>query len=141
MHSYGPMARQQYVLHYVIRGSGYLEYEHRCYPVKEGESFLICPYVVVKYYPEPSDPWEYTWVDFNGSEVRQLLDAGCMSRQNPVCPLIPKERVLPIFERLCGLDIYHRNRQEAQGLLMALLGIYADSYPTPQPDKIGRAHV
>ncbi len=131
MHSFGPLARPLYIIHYVIKGSGYLEYDRKRFFVKTGESFLICPYTTYYYYPNPSDPWEYTWVDFRGQNAEAYVEASIMTKEQPVCPAIPAEHILPIYERLLSINIYSGNRREAGGLLLALLGIYADYYPSP----------
>lgn len=129
MHSFGPIARLVYIIHYVIKGAGFLEYDHKTFPIKAGESFLICPYEIYYYYPDPDDPWEYTWIDFRGSMAETLLADCCMSKQRPVCPAIENGKMLPLFDRLSTLDIYRSNQKEAHGVLLAILGLYADFYP------------
>lgn len=129
MHSYGPIARPIYIIHYVIKGAGFLECDHKRHYIKAGESFLICPYVTAYYYPDPKDPWEYTWVDFRGQEVSRYLEAGSMNREHPICPAITADQIMPLFERLRQLNIYRTNQKEACGILLALLGVYADFYP------------
>lgn len=131
MHSYGPGARPCYIIHYVIRGAGYLECDRRRYRITAGESFLICPYTVTYYYPDPDDPWVYTWVDFVGKKAPEYL-AGCgMNRSHPVCRAIPACGILPLFERLSEIDLYRENKTEAGGILLTLLGIYTDAFPAP----------
>lgn len=133
LHSWGPGTRICYIIHYVIRGGGYLEYDHRLYHITAGESFLICPYVMVHYYPDPEDPWEYTWIDFVGKDIVDRYLGDCtMNRSNPVAPMLPASRILPLFERLEGLDIFFANKLEATGILLAILGLYADSFPSSQ---------
>jgi len=139
MHSAGPIVRQVYIVHYVIKGSGYLEYDHKRFFIRAGESFLICPYVTIYYYPNPEDPWEYTWVDFCGPGASECLNMTIMSRSQPICPYIDKDRILPLFERLSGLQIFHSNQKEANGLLLAILGVYADIYPAPDIKPIPKS--
>lgn len=129
MHFWGPGARPCYIIHYVIKGAGYLECGGRRYHILAGESFLIFPYVIVHYYPDPEDPWEYTWVDFIGKEVPDYLQYCAMNRKHPVCPSSGCENILSLFERLKGMDIYTDNRNEASGILLSILGLYADAFP------------
>ena len=129
MHSQGPCVLSCYIIHYVIRGTGYLEYDKKHYRISAGESFLIYPYVMIRYYPDPQDPWEYTWVDFVGRQTPDYLSACQMNRTAPVCPFIEAERILPLFEKLTGMDLYHTNKLEANGILLTLLGLYADAFP------------
>lgn len=134
LHSWGPGMRPCYILHYVIRGSGNLIYGNRLYHITTGESFLTAPYTEIRYYPDPDDPWEYTWVDFTGREAGSYLQKLGLTPSRPVYPVIAPERILPVYERLKGLDIYHNNKREAGGILLLLIGIYADSLPVDAED-------
>ena len=68
LHSWGPGVRPVYIIHYILRGQGFIEYHKKTFPVHTGESFLIYPYDTIRYYPDPGNPWEYTWVEFTGKE-------------------------------------------------------------------------
>ena len=129
LHSWGPGIRPCYIIHYVIKGAGWLEYGKKCFYIQAGQSFLLYPYTVLRYYPDPEQPWEYTWVDFMGEIAPELLSNTGFSPVCPVSPAISPQQILPLYERLCSLDILYHNQGEACGLLMALLGLYADSFP------------
>lgn len=129
LHSYGPAVHPQYVIHYVMKGSGYLDYDNKHFSVAAGESFLIYPYTVCHYYPNPDNPWEYTWLNFAGKDTAQYLKDCRMNRHTPICPYIPQEKIMPLFDRLQSLDIYRTGRHEAYGLMLAILGVYADAFP------------
>ena len=49
----------------------------------------------------------------------------------PVCPAICPARLRQLFADLQPLDLYHQNRNEANGMLRTLLGLYADYAPAP----------
>lgn len=129
LHSWGPGIRPCYIIHYVIKGAGWLEYGKKRFYIQAGQSFLLYPYTVLRYYPDPEQPWEYTWVDFMGENAPELLSNTGFSPACPVSPAISPQQILPLYERLCSLDILYHNKGEACGLLMALLGLYADSFP------------
>ena len=90
------------------------------------------PYTELFYYPDPEDPWEYTWVDFTGKEIGRLLSRTGFSFSWPVAPVIGAEDILPLFDRLGRLDFLSRGKGEANGLLLAILGVYGDIFPAPQ---------
>ena len=48
LHAWGPGIRTCYIIHYIIRGRGTLEYEGKSYHLKAGESFLICPRAMIR---------------------------------------------------------------------------------------------
>ena len=129
LHFWGPGARPCYIIHYIIKGAGYLECDGRRYRIAAGESFLICPYAIVYYYPDPEDPWEYTWVDFIGKEVPDYLECCAMNNKHPICPTECSEKLFSLFKLLGTLDIYKVNRSQANGILLAILGVYADLFP------------
>ena len=79
LHSWGPGVRPVYIIHYILRGQGFIEYHKKTFPVHTGESFLIYPYDTIRYYPDPGNPWEYTWVEFTGKEAASLLDQTAFS--------------------------------------------------------------
>ena len=43
LHSYGPAARPNYILHYVMKGKGTYQVGETKYQLKEGQAFLIEP--------------------------------------------------------------------------------------------------
>lgn len=140
MHSWGPGVRQNYMIHYVLRGKGFLVTEGRSYRIKQGESFLTYPGKVINYYPDEEEPWEYTWIDFVGEDIPKILENTGFRHDNPVCTscTVESETLKQYFNRLCKMDIYYRNKQEASGLLLAILGCYADLYPSVEaaaPEK------
>ncbi len=104
----------------------------KTFPVHTGESFLIYPYDTIRYYPDPGNPWEYTWVEFTAEKKLPL----CSIRPpfplpRPVCPAICPDRLRQLFADLQPLDLYHQNHNEANGILRTLLGLYADYAPAP----------
>lgn len=135
LHSYGPGARPYYIIHYIIKGAGYLEYDRKRYRVTAGQSFLTCPYIVNRYYPDSEDPWEYTWIDFTGKDAPLYLNDCLMNLQQPVCPAIPQDKILPLYARLNHLDIYQAQKREAHGLMLTILGLYADTFPASSRNK------
>ena len=132
LHSWGPGVRAFYIIHYVIRGAGFLEFGGKRFRIAAGESFLLYPYTELFYYPDPEDPWEYTWADFTGKEIGRLLSRTGFSFSWPVAPVIGAEDILPLFDRLGRLDFLSRGKGEANGLLLAILGVYGDIFPAPQ---------
>lgn len=126
LHSWGPGVRQCYIIHYIISGKRTFTCGKKTYTLTAGQSFLICPEQVVQYAPDENEPWEYVWVDFVGEQCRQILARSVLNPQQPAAPPLRQERLLPYFERLCQMELYRRNSQEAVGVLLALLGVYQD---------------
>ena len=88
LHSYGPAVRNHYLFHYVISGKGTLSVDKvtysREYEIHGGMGFLIEPGQINTYYADRADPWEYTWIEFDGMKVKEILEAAGLSTESPV---------------------------------------------------------
>ena len=85
---WGPGIRDLYIIHFVVSGCGYFESAGKTYRLTAGQSFLIVPGVLIRYYPDRKDPWKYIWVNFSGMEARQLMENCSLSEKNPVADLV-----------------------------------------------------
>lgn len=88
-HSFGPAARNHYLFHYVISGTGTLmanntKGETETYSIKSGQGFLIFPGQITTYYADENLPWEYVWIEFDGLRVKEALDLTELSVNTPV---------------------------------------------------------
>ncbi len=72
-HSFGPAIRPHYLLHYILNGKGNYYVKNKCYRLKKGEGFLICPGESTYYKADKEDPWEYCWISFDGYESNTIL--------------------------------------------------------------------
>ena len=79
---YGPHVRDHYIVHFCISGCGVVVKEDFKYNVKAGELFIIRPGEVVTYYPDPIDPWYYSWVSFIGARSEVFIK-GATVRKTP----------------------------------------------------------
>ena len=66
-HSWGPNARQYYLLHYVISGEGIFTTDRDSLRVPAGQIFVIRPHEIVTYTANELNPWQYCWVGFESS--------------------------------------------------------------------------
>lgn len=84
LHSYGPHTRNHYLFHYVIGGRGILYADDQAYKIGPGHGFLIVPGQPTTYVADQFDPWEYTWIEFDGLRARESLSLAGISRSQPV---------------------------------------------------------
>ena len=69
-----PQFRKYYLIHYIIKGSGYYEVNNRRFFVKEGDIFIIYPNELVSYYsPDPKHTWSFCWLGFMGKDAPAYL--------------------------------------------------------------------
>lgn len=88
-HSFGPAARNHYLFHYVISGTGTLIAENSknesvSYPIKSGQGFMIFPGQVCTYIADNELPWEYTWLEFDGLRAKETIELAGLSVDHPV---------------------------------------------------------
>lgn len=83
-HCYGYAIRDHYLVHYIVSGSGEYSVNGEKYELSKGDGFLICPSISTMYKASQSDPWEYYWVGFYGTEAKHLLKQANLGPQNLV---------------------------------------------------------
>lgn len=67
----GPMARNMYLLHYVIDGKGVYCINDRIFRLKKGDVFAIYPNDVVSYQADENEPWYFGWIGFAGTQAAE----------------------------------------------------------------------
>lgn len=95
-HLYGPAARNHYLFHYVLSGTGRLMADDskgntQTYSIKSGQGFMIFPGQVNTYIADKNLPWEYMWLEFDGLRVKEAIDIAGLSMDNPIYHASSKE--------------------------------------------------
>lgn len=88
-HAFGPAARNHYLFHYVISGTGTLLADdrngHTCtYQLKAGQGFMLFPNQISTYFADQKLPWEYVWVEFDGLRAREAMEIAGLSLDTPI---------------------------------------------------------
>ncbi len=82
-HSYGPVVRSGYLIHYILGGKGIYKTDGHIYQLSEGDAFLIRPNTLIYYEADRYHPWTYTWIGFQGLKMDEyfkrtsLLETPC----------------------------------------------------------------
>ena len=69
-HFFGPAVRTHYLIHFIRSGKGRYMRGNSEYALKKGDAFLILPGETTKYMADEEEPWEYTWIAFDGPDGR-----------------------------------------------------------------------
>lgn len=114
--SFGPAARNHYIFHYVISGTGVLHADDhkgitRDYQIKSGEGFMLFPGQVTMYTADGDIPWEYTWLEFDGLRAKEAVELAGLSFDWP---------------------IYHENTKEISGKMRDEM-LYIANHPEESP--------
>lgn len=88
-HSYGPAARNHYLFHYVISGTGTLMSDDSAgrthtYQIRSGQGFMIFPKQINTYIADEKLPWEYAWVEFDGLKAKESLEMAGLTMDSPI---------------------------------------------------------
>ena len=75
-HSCGPQKRDCWIIHFVISGKGMLRLNHKTYHIHENQMFIIPPDEIFYYQADAENPWEYTWITFDGDYANRLHELG-----------------------------------------------------------------
>lgn len=120
-HSYGPIVRGRFILHYVVDGQGKLCLGGREYSIQRGQAFIIYPQELAYYEADEKNPWWYVWVIFEGDTAEKVLRSVGVTEEQPM--FYPKERSSELFA--CMEKLFQECRQEYQtiGNFYALLQV------------------
>lgn len=77
-HIFGPVARNNYLFHYVLEGEGTLMANNsreitQTYSIRKGQGFMLFPGQIATYYTSQERPWTYMWIEFGGLRVHEAL--------------------------------------------------------------------
>ena len=104
-HSYGPAVRNYYMLHFILKGQGHYYLNNKHYKLNENQCFLTEPGTVTLYKAEPTNPWTYTWICFNGDYVPHLLKQSNLNTANPIINLSCNQTIYEIIKEMLS---YHQ---------------------------------
>lgn len=104
-HSYGPAVRNYYMLHFILKGQGHYYLNNKHYKLNENQCFLTEPGTVTLYKAEPTNPWTYTWICFNGDYVSHLLKQSNLNTDNPIINLSCNQIIYEIIKEMLS---YHQ---------------------------------
>lgn len=83
-HTWGPGIRDHYLIHFVVAGKGTFEVGGRTWEVSTGDLFFARPNQLIRYTADEQQPWEYSWVGFNGACAHKLTSQLPFTDSEPV---------------------------------------------------------
>lgn len=107
LHAWGPYVRNHYLFHYVISGQGTLLVNEKEYTIKAGQGFLIEPGHITTYRADEADPWEYTWIEFDGLRAHESLRLAGISMAAPVYTPVSRESGRNLQDQMLYIVEHH----------------------------------
>ena len=131
-HSYGPIVRSGYLIHYILGGQGYYKTKETMYHLKEGDAFLICPDELIYYEADRKDPWIYTWIGFQGVKIKGFLERTSLL-SSPVFHYGRDDRIRLCHEKMFEASHLNANRDlMMNSILYEYLFLLASKFPREQ---------
>ena len=131
-HSYGPVLRSGYLIHYVLGGKGYYRVNNTMYRLEEGDAFLICPDELIYYEADKKEPWTYTWIGFQGVKIRGYLERTSLPA-TPVFHYGHDDRIRLCHEKMFEANQLSGNRDLIMNsILYEYLFLLARKFPREQ---------
>ncbi len=127
-HSFGPAARNHYLFHYVLSGTGTLfaDDSHgntKTYNIKSNQGFMIFPGQVNTYIADNDVPWEYVWVEFDGLRMGEAMKSAGLTQDHPVYRASSKN----LREEMANEMIYLTDNKDAPSFhLIGHLYLFVD---------------
>ena len=98
--TFGPYAREHYVIHVVKAGCGTYSLRNREFRLTAGQMFLIYPGEVTLYKADAEDPWSYSWIGFSGYKADAIVEDMGFTKENPVITLDSTQPVCDSIDRI-----------------------------------------
>ena len=129
-HSFGPAARNHYLFHLCLSGTGKLIADNGrgtdiTYQIKSGQGFLLFPNQVCTYIADRELPWEYAWLEFDGLRVKETVELAGLNQGQPVY----RARHKDIYEKMKDEILYIVNHKEESPFhLIGHLYLFIDGF-------------
>ena len=129
-HSFGPAARNHYLFHFCLSGTGTLIADNSkgdsvSYQVMSGQGFMLFPGQVCTYIADHDIPWEYVWIEFDGLRARETVNLAGLSPNQPIY----RARYKDIAETMKNEMLYIVNHKEESPFhLIGHLYLFIDSF-------------
>ena len=142
-HSWGPAVRDHYLIHYITSGKGHFCDGANKYGLSVGDGFLIVPGNIVSYKADSDDPWEYSWVGFNGTDAKQLMEQTGLLNRKPVFHYDKDTKLREQLSEICGCSGCGPSEEALmEAGLLKFLSLLMEQFGAPsEPHEIGYDYV
>ena len=127
-HNVASHVRQNYILHFITKGSGSFSTGEHIYHLHKNQGFFISPNTPVFYEASADDPWEYFWIGIDGAGAEQFFSHLGLTTQSPIfeCQNLSPLSEL-INEMLRTAPSSFENKLKLQGLTFLFLSSASSS--------------
>lgn len=129
-HSYGPVVRSGYLIHYILSGKGIFQTEGKIYHLSAGDAFLIKPHTLIYYEADARQPWTYTWIGMQGIKVEQYFHRTTLMKIPYVHCGPHEESIRQCHEKMFhAYQLPHHRDLMMNSILYEYLYLWATNFP------------
>ena len=82
-----------YALHVIVKGKGVYSVNNESYSLHSGDCFLLVPGTPILYQSDKKEPWVYSWLGIDGSEVPSMMELCNLPANHPVAHYSPVQEL------------------------------------------------
>lgn len=128
LYSYGPALRDNFLLHYCIKGKGTYFVKNQKYTIQQGDAFLILPGEVTFYQADQDDPWTYIWIGFDGLKSTIYLSRCGLDKDHMITHCDKVSLLTGIVEDIIAHNtLSYSNELYIQGKLFEFFSYFSES--------------
>lgn len=130
--NYGPDLRDCYHLHIILSGTGTLYVGGQILHPRFGQMFLLKHNETAQYVADKTDPWNYCWVTYNGTEAKRLSEE--IGFTDGIYCLNSSVEAKEFFELICRMhekpEMNYINDLRRRGILLEFLALALEATET-----------
>ena len=135
--NYGPDLRDCYHLHVILSGTGTLYANGQTLHPHFGQMFLLKHNEVAQYIADPSNPWNYCWATYNGTEAKRLSEE--IGFTDGIYCLDSSVEAKDFFDLICRMhenpEMNYINDLRRRGILLEFLALALEATETRSRKK------
>ncbi len=136
-HSFGPAARPNYIIHFILDGKGVFYIDESRYKLQAGQGFIIEPEDMTFYQADKNQPWSYIWIGFGGTNAAECVRNIGLNRKQPTFQSSSGSQLKEIVMKMirCSTATLS-DSYRLQGLLYEFFSVLAeDSFVYPEKNE------
>lgn len=100
-YGYGPMIRDYWLIHFIVKGNGMVRVENMEYEASGSQIFAIRPHQITYYQASASSPWEYFYIGFEGAWALQIMkDIGFINDDTIVIQIPNPDEIFQLLKKM-----------------------------------------
>lgn len=121
--------RDEYIIHFVVSGTGFYSINGANYPINAGQMFLIYPNTPIVYCADTNNPWSYMWIGFKGLRAEAILKQCGFSKNKPVLPSPDENELNSCFDELFNHIVQdYAGSLYRESILMKLMALLVSTH-------------